>query len=350
MLPESDFYRRKNLMFLIVGMRYYNVENAQPVNKDYLELCSLRFPLKQGRMLTDEENSYLKINKKILQNLKTEIEKEITKKGAHLNDIKIDVETKEDILFFLSKICKPHNQKVDKNNKIQGEEQESFRFFLEDNELIFPRIINKDYAVINKRLYPLKTTENPVFVSLNSQNYTIDVSNKTVEEVESTFQRFLKEKIRIQALKDSVKTKELEKKISNLNVEIASLEIELNVSKFVHCYETGDIGYDFTSKLVYWLIPAHYNHTTGKSYEEGQSAATLPLQGGKIGNTWRFAERKNRNSQFVTRSESHCLGFSLVGDSLEEKMQFLHTFANVVKENGAFYQISGSSNDDYSYY
>jgi len=349
MFPETDFYRKKNLMFLIVSATYYNTGNSKAVDTNYLTLCELRFPLTKGRSLIDEETSYLKRNNQRFQDFRQEVERQINEEGRHLEAIKQNLEIQEDVYFFLSQICQPHNpNSFEANVKASvGENQ----FDLEYNKKpIFPQLLQKDCAIINQRVYPLDQTQEPIFVSLDGKNYTISSSTGRVEDVETNFQKILEERIRMQALRDSKRVDDLKGKISNLQEKIVSLGLALNAKKYTHCYECGDIGYDFTSKLVYWLIPGHDNHTTGKNYGEGQSAATLPLKNQTIETTPKFAERKNRDYQFETSSKDHCLGFKLVGNSPEEKMQFLHTFVNVVINNGAFYQISNSNDDSGGYY
>lgn len=325
-------------MSLIINGRYYTATNAQITDMNYLALCGLRFPLKAGRQISDEEKSYMKQNSRCLQEFKIKTEKEINNEGRHLEEIKTDIETKKDIVFFLSNLCEPHNPFFLTEDNAENKQQNKSNS-IKENELIFPRIINTDYAIINKRLYPLKETSTPLFVNLNNKNYTIDTSNKTVEDVESYFQKSLEEKLKIQALKNSLKIKDFDKNINSLSDKIISLEVALKVSRFKHCYEFGDIGYDFSIKCVYWLIHPHYNKTTKKSYKQGQSAATISLNKGQLGTTGQFAERKDRNHPFRISNEKHCMGgCKLVGNSNEDKMYYLHSFANTVKNKGGFHE------------
>jgi len=349
MFPETDFYRKRNLIFLIIDHTYYNISNSGDVNENYLNLCELRFPLTKGRSLLDEEKNYIKKNSKKLQDFKTEIEKQITKEGKHIGSIKESLEVQEDIHFFLSKICQPHNPDAAGTGTESSVQRTEYSIDCEES-LILPQILNENYAIINQRIYPLQQIQEPIFVSLEGKNYTINTSIATPEEVEGNFQKILEERIKVQALSDSKKVGEILQNIDNLQEKIIHLTLKLNAKKYDSCYECGDIGYDFRSRLVYWLIPAHYNETTGKSYGEGQSAGTLSLIKKNLGTTLKFADRNERNSPFRISSKNHCHGdLKLGGNSLEDKMAYLRAFRMQVDKEKKFYQSAASTNDNYDY-
>lgn len=334
MFPETDFFRRKNLMFLIVEGRYYNTSNSFPAEKDYLTLCGLRFPLERGRSLAEEEKNYRSRNKGLFQQFRNSFQEKMDANRGALCDVLKDIEEKEDVLFFLANICRPHDSPLrvlEPGRKTESRASDSA-------ELIFPQVIGQGYAVINQRMYPLKPTEKPVFVLLNEKGYSLNPSRMSVEDAEHEFHRLLARQLELQALSDFEAAKNCQGELKKLDEKIGSFQVAAKVSRFRHCYEFGDIGYDTTLKSVYWLIPPHHNRTTGKSYKEGQSAAVLPLAKGLLGVTAKFAERKDRDSPFEISNLSHCLGFSLVGDSLEDKMHYLRTFVSVVERNGGFHE------------
>jgi hypothetical protein len=336
MLPETDFYRRghiMSLMFLIIGSRYYNTENSNLTNRDYLNLCGVRFPLKKGRSLLKEEQRYMQKNKKQLEQYKDEIEKKINQDGIGIAELHQDIVKQEEILFFLSKICSAYESPT--TLKYQRQSQQSPQ---QEKESILMQIIGEDCAVINRRLYPLKQVGAPLFINIEEKNYTLCPSHIEVHTIEALFQKKLTEKLKIEVLKNSEKLKGLEEYSQELQSEIYSLEIFLKIKRYSHCYELQDLGYDSSIRSVYWLIPPHNNITTNKSYKEGQSAMTLPLNGEELGTSARFAERQDRNSPFRLVQNSHCLGFSLVGDSFEDKMAYLRKAAHNVYRNKSFHE------------
>lgn len=336
-------------MFLIIGSIYYNTSNSREVSENYLNLCDLRFPLTKGCSILDEEKNYIKKHNKKLQDSKIEIERQISKEGKHLDSINASLRVQEDIYFFLSNICKPHNPDAIRTDTTTNKQRTEYP--KECDSFILPQILNGNYAIINQRIYPLEQTQEPIFVSLEGKNYTIKPSIATPEEVEESFQKILEEKIKIQAISNSKKTEELLQNIDNLQEKIIHLTITLKAKKYEHCYECGDIGYDFSSGLVYWLIQPHHNKTTGKSYKEGQSAATLALTNKNLGTTLKFAERKDKNSPFIISSQNHCQGdLRLGGNSLEDKMVYLRAFKMQVDKEKKFYQSSDSYEEDYSGY
>lgn len=332
MLAETDFHKRKNLMSIIVQGRYYNTSNSAAVESNYLTLCGLRFPLVRGRTLIEEEQSYVRKNDKTIQQLKAAFEKEIDANGKTLDELKREVDTKEDVAFFISNICVPHARTS------KPIEEKQTRILYQSNEPIFPTIINKNCAIINGRVYPLNRVSEPVFANLDNANYTIGSAETTVDGIESKFQNILMQRIRAMAINNSKKSKEFLDKTRQLDEKILSLETVLKVAKHAYSYEFGDLGYDTQIGSVYWLIEPHYNKTTGRNYSEGQSAATLKLTNKQLGTTGIFAERDSRNQPFVCVTSSHCMGFGLVGTTLEDKMQYLKTFASVVKRNGAIHE------------
>lgn len=319
-------------MSVVIQGRYYNTSNSETVDKNYLSLCGLRFPLARGRTLIEEEQSYTRRNEKVIQDMKNRFEKEINVNKKTLDEIQKEVDLREDIAFFISHICVPH-ERTSKFKEDAGSKKIS-----NSNEPIWPLILAKDYAIINGRVYPLKPASEPVFVNLDNKNYTLDRGEMKVEDAESKFINILTQRIRIQAMNDSVKVKEIAEKAKALDEKILSLETALKISRYPHCYEYGDIGYDTSIRCVYWLIPPHHNRSSGRSYSEGQSAAVLPLANGQLGTAGSFAERNDRNSPFAIFSYSLCLGFGLNGNSLEDKMLYLKTFANVVSTNGALHE------------
>jgi hypothetical protein len=341
MFPETDFHRLGATIFLIIGGRYYNASHSEAANENYLTLCSLRFPLKRGRTIQEEEANYFKKNSGTLAKCKEEIGKQINLSDSCFQEIQRDISEKEEILFFLDNICKPHNGKVKAEKSAVQAYRERISVLspeVYEEGPILPKMLDKNYLAINGRLYPLLEEKAPVFVSLEGKNYTIQGSDRTIDQIESDFNKILHQRIKRQVIKNSGMVEDLEGKANNLQEEINSLITNLNVSVYPHCYEFGDIGYDKKIMSVYWLIAPHHNKTTGKSYGEGQSAGTLRLNKGELATSALFADRGDRNSQFTISTSSHCLGFSLRGNSLEDKMQYLHTFANVVNKNGAFHE------------
>ncbi|MFA6022658.1 MAG: hypothetical protein WC781_01070 [Candidatus Pacearchaeota archaeon] len=344
MLPETDFHKKRNLIFAIIENRYYNVSNSYQVNENYLNLCGLCFPLHRAGLITEEEKNYLKKNSEEIKKMKNQTEQDFNK-GKGIESLTNELTKRENIHFFLSDICKPHNRDL-KEQEYKPNLNSSKNLIFDDAELIFPGIISEDCVAINQRIYPLKECSEPLFVNINGKNYTIAPSLRTVDEAENIFQERLGRKIQIQAMRDSEKVNEIEKQISEIEQKNAVLEHNLKVKRYPYSYECNDLGFDTGIGCIYYLISPHSNYTTGKSYSEGQSAITLPLSKGVLGSVPKFAERNDRNQSFALSTQSHCLGISLNGNTLEDKMYFLRGVRHVIETNQAFYQVSQSSSSD----
>ena len=343
MFSETDFHKRGNLMFLVVNGRYYNTSNSGAAESDYLSLCGLRFPLRKGMKIDEEERNYMKKNHDLFDNFRKNIRLKIDSKESSISDISNNLEKIENLIFFLNDVCPCYDEKlkrldINDRTRIQN---------LGSDKSILSELLNQNYAIINGRIYPLKQTETPVFVNLEGKTYTFDASNKLVDEVEADFHQFLQERLEKQSIEDS---KRMLGEIGRIQNKLCSLEIILNVSKFPCCYEYGNVGYDSSIKSIYWLVAAHYNKTTGKHYKEGQSSAMLPINNSTLGTVGIFAERNDRVSPFeLSGGAPHFGGLSLVGNSLRQKIRYLHTLANAIAKQGALRcgEQDGGYNQDY---
>ncbi|MBU3913751.1 MAG: hypothetical protein KKB21_03395 [Nanoarchaeota archaeon] len=342
MLPETDFHRRRNLIFAIIDGRYYNASNSMPVVCNYLTLCDLRFPLSSGRKIDEEEAGYSKKHKELLLKRKSEFEKEFNS-GRGTSELEKELEILEDTAFFLEYLCKQHNF------HLKVEEPQSYIQITDSliNESpIFPEIIKGNHVVINRRVYPLEEIAQPVFINLNGKNYTILPSKMKVEDIERRFHEVLESRLRFQAMKDSEKVNELNWKTSILKEKIKIFIRDIKVSVYPHCYECGELGFDTSARCIYWLISPHHNETTGRRYSEGQCAAALHFSRKNLSTSAVLAERANRNSAFIINSTSPCMGFSFVGNTTEDKMFYLRKWATNVETNKQI-RVRQENNEQY---
>jgi hypothetical protein len=343
MAPPTEFSKRSNLMFLIIDGRYYTASNSALAEEDYLSMCGLRFPLTQGRTLIEEEKGYLKKNEGSLKSMRSEIEKEINN-GRGIEELTLSLELAEDLNFFLTNICQEDNPHLQLSNlpSFAGPVNRAYHGYASMMTVIF----SGDHAIINRRVYPLQKTDKPSFVFLCGQHYTLASSRMTVEDVESRFQEILTQQLKFQAIQDSNKVKEISGDLALADAKNEALLHDLKVQRYKYCFECGDKGFDTYARVIYCPIPAHYNSTSGKSYSEGQSAATLPFSKKVIGTSAMFAERLDRDHPFIVSSQNHCLGtLKLHDNSIEEKIYFLRGFASEVKMNGAFYAAPAPTSD-----
>lgn len=356
MIPDTSMYSRRKLMFLIVGGRYYNASNSRDVNQDYLTLCGLKFPLTQGGNLEEEETTYMKRNARVMEEFKEDLERKINTGKESVPEIENDIKRKKDVLFFLKEICVEHARKFSQHQNMIYTTQSS-PIYSRDKDAIFPKIIQKDYAVINERLYPLINSELPVFVSLKGKNYSLSSGEKTVGEVNSSFKQMLSQKLRLDAMQKCGKVKELERERQCLGNDIDARLNSLNVFLYRHAIEWNNddtiVGYDTTSKLLYCLIAPHQNQTTGQGYSEGQAVAALPFENMIIGTTAKFYSRNSRDSPLIIPSQSQCSGdLKLLGQTITDKLIYIRALAHQIFTNRAFYQVSDSSSSydsGYSY-
>lgn len=343
-LPATDFHRKGNLIFLLIDGRYHNVGNSADVDKNYLNLCGLTFPVMPGRKIADEEKDYLRKNAKDVKKLRDDIEKEV-EGGKGIEYLTNELALYKGVDFFLTEICAKHNPHLKIRHFSFAQQDVAGLKPFSSEQTYFDEIIKEDSLVVNGRVYPLRKSQKAEFVNLNGVNYTIDRSRVTVDDVEKKFHELLTGAIRSFVISNSDVPKKMEREILLLKRKIAVLTEDLKVKQYPHCFECGDIGFDTSIRSVYWLIPAHYNSTSCADYSEGQSAVSLPFANNDLIAAARFVDRANRNSPFSPHPHSNCYGFGFAGSTLEDKMQYLHTCATVVFQNKRFYQEESSSSD-----
>jgi hypothetical protein len=334
MFPETEFHKRGSLMFLIVDGRYYNVSEAEFVEGDYLNL-GIRFPLKEGTTILEEERVYMKRNSRLFEEYKQRFREKVKVGEESIEDIKKDIEEKSDLLFFLEQVCPLY----DRNLTLPDFKKIERTVNAEVEKCFMPDLITQDYAVINGRLYPLIPTEEHIFVSLDGKKYTFGSSSETVDEIEGYFQTRLNQLIKWQAMQEIENLKTFRASEADLGKRINLLETLLSIGKSRYCYEYARLGYVPYHKRIYFLILPHYNHTTARQYGEGQSAVTLPFVKGIVGTDIKFMERKSRNHQFeLDNTQSFCLEVYPKGDTLLDKLDYLYSAAHVIWKNQAFHE------------
>jgi hypothetical protein len=342
-------------MFLVMDGRIYHTANSGNSGEDFLSLCGLDFPLIKAETIEDLESRYCRKEK-------NEIEKFKAKQIGELNDnylktLKGLIGQKEDAVFFFREICPAYNLfsnakfiSLLPETSIQKEDETE----KEKRKSILGNIMPEKCAVINGRVYPLSFSQDNIFINVNEQSYEINRSIILLDDIEKQFQKQFEENLRQEAIAEFDSGRKKEERISDLEKELGSLEIIEGAEEHEHCYEYGNIGYDFSSKLIYWLILPHYNSTSEKSYGEGQSAVTLELENKKLGNYVKFAERNNRKTPFKIHSHTNCYGSATSmppfdeneKDSIEDKMFLLKTCAEEVFREGNFYTAPDTSSSD----
>ena len=347
MIPESDFHKRRSSIFALVSGRYYNAQESSNITSDYVSLSGVNYPLNPGRTLVEEEQSYIKRNSDVLKKRIAEIKSDI-KNGKLMDEKSRELEILRDINFFLTYIAKPDNP----DSKTREYRDRIITAVAEENILngisLFSEIVPNNCAVINGRIYPLREIEQLSFLRVYGKNYTFNASKMTVDDVENAFKGQLEQELIGRVMKGSGRYNEVSDEIMNLRNKNILMAEDLGVKRYPYCYESGDIGFDFSIRRIYCLIKPHSNQSTGRTYSEGESASTLTLENGVIGGDTRFADRNNRNSPFTVNSGSHCLGsLTLQGNTLEHKMQFLRLFAKEVYDNGKFYEPPNTDSSSY---
>lgn len=328
-------------MFLILNGRYYTTSNSSENCSNFVIFEDLKFPLNPGRTLIDEEQAYLKKNSKIIKDRGQEIEKQVSQ-GKGLEDLTKEVELLTDQIFFLDSIVKADNPNL-QVNKYYYSINSGFDEKFQSSTLFLSKILNENVIVANGRIYPLVEINQDSYIHFDNKNYVFEASNKTVEDIEKLFNQEVEQELEAIARRNSTKFKELTEKIIELESQRKYLIKDLKIEQYPFCLEAGDLGYDMQTKCIYVLIRPHNNHTSGGSYGEGQSAATLSFANLVLANNALFAERPDRNSRFTISTRSHCFGdLKLYGTSLEDKMLYLREVANTIGTKGGFYQQTTS--------
>ena len=358
MFPETEFHKLGNrLMFLVIEGRIYHTDNSGNSGEGFLSLCGLNFPLIKAETIEEIENRYYRKAKNEIKEFKAKQIGELNDK--YLKILEEMIKKKEDSIFFFREICPAYN--LNFNNQfvlsplnILSEEKKVIQTQEDSNLNLLRKILPEKCAVINGRVYPISFSQDNVFVDLNNQSYELLKSTSLLDEIEETFQAQFEERLKKEANFEFETGKEKKEKVSILEKELGSLEVIHGIDKYEHCYEYGEIGYEFSSKLIYWLIKPHYNSTTERSYSEGQSAVTLELDNKKLGNSVKFVERGNRDTLFSIHSHSNCYGQGTKmppfddahPDSIEDKMYMLKTCAEEVSREGNFWTAPDSSSSD----
>jgi len=358
MFPETEFHKLgSRLMLLVMNGKIYHTGNSEERSSNFLSLCGLNFPLIKGELLNESEERYTRRSK-------SEIEKFKAEKIGLLNDQYIKnleqlLKQKEDAVFFFREIC-PGYDPLFRPTYISDPDflRQSSAHETGQNQTssgIFENLLCFNCAVINGRIYPLQSANSEVFVNLEGSNYELSRAVETIDDVEKEFQKRLADKLTEESAKEFERGKENEGIVSNLVREIGSLEVIRGIKKYQNCYEFGEIGYDFSAKLIYWIVIPHFNETTGRTYSEGQCAVTLEFENKKFGSSVKFAERDNRDCKFIIHPNSNCYGGATrmtsfeegKNDSVDDKMYMLRTCAEMVFAQRKFYEppITNSSEE-----
>lgn len=346
---ETELHRRaaRQLMMVIRGGRYFMGANTDETEGDSLSFSGLTFPLRAGSSLLDEETQYIASQRKAILALEEQTEKEITQ-GAGLEKLRQRNKNSKNLSFFLNHICKEENWEL----KIEGAREVNFSGVGTKRPIgqLWNSILGGDVVIVNQRVYPLVHSDVPSFVYLGGQNFRFGASQMTTDEIEDRFKEELRERTKRNCMTKSKFADQIARESEVLEAENDALIKSLGIQRFSGNYECGHLGFDSVGSLVYHLIPAHYNQTTSRSYEEGQSAAVTPLTEKDISPSVRFADRNSMNDPFQISGQSHCFGDCILqGNEFADKMYFLKAVANLIHENGAFYQVSNSSSDSGGY-
>lgn len=326
-------------MFLIFNGRYYLASNSSENCSDFITLQDLKFPLKPGRTLIDEEQNYFKKNSDKIKEKGLQIEKQINS-GVGLEDLNKQITLLNHTLFFLENVVHQDNPhaKINKYHYFDSDEEKSNS---PEKMIFLPRILDSNYFIANGRVYNLVEKNQPSYVFLNGKHYSFTRSLHTLDQVEESFQKLLEQELWTIARKNSSKYKEMHQKIAELEAKNNFLIQDLKVTRYGACLEAGNTGFDLANHFVYELILEHYNHTSNKKYAEGQSGIVMKVVNGQLDpqGIIRFAERNDRNSPFVIHPHGNCYGpLKLSGPEHEHKMYYIRNAAGLVKVKGGFYQ------------
>jgi hypothetical protein len=346
MFPQTELSKRGNSIFLLFDSRYYPASNAAQTSSDNIYLGGLTFPLTKSRTLAEEEATYLRRNSKAILEQVAHIEAQV-EKGEGMEGLISQLNSAFDVNFFLNHIAREDNPllKITPYQLRELSKLENGKSSLE-NIHIMPQVINENVVAINSRLYPLLNIDKPSTVFFGGNYYTLGKSKLTLDQAEKQYQASLAQELKLRAIARSSKCLEIHQGIENLIGENNHLIKDLKIKVNPYSYESGNEGFDTSIQRVYVLIDAHSNHTTGKSYAFGQTAATMPISHGELGTEARFAERLDCNSPFVVNNGSHCFGdLKLHGTSLEDKIFYLREVATTIGTQGGFYQLPTTSSD-----
>lgn len=356
MIPSINFAGLSEPL-VIFGGRMYHPSNSSNDERDYFFLSNLRFPLRKGQTLEDFEKRYVKLNAQ-------ELEKTVKAEAEALGQLRIDflnkaLSFKEDLMFFFKEICVPYEKNTHNSEGITD-------FFSEDVAVpeiektefswrnVLPAILSINCALVNRRMYPLVESQKPdvPFANINQKKYEIRPAVCKAEDIEAKFLEFMTSQLKNKGLHEFTNNLKKSARMSELEKKIGSIELLAGVKKLTNAYEYGDIGYDFALKVVYWLIPAHYNYTAVTSYGDGLSAVTLKMDKKKLANTPAFAFRNSINDPFIIHRHPNCYGGAsrCLGDTVDDIMAMLRACRMVVINEGRFYQEQTSSSDDSSNY
>jgi len=342
MFPETDFHKYNASVFLIVGRRYYHLSKTPEQANGFIIYLNNKFHIAPGISLEDEERCYISENSRFFCEFK-KIEKDKLAKILGVECIEGDINLKNDILFFLNKIALPESERTLSKQQKERYRELSYKVFeaKKVQSFVFPMIIGGDCIIMNKNIFPLDYSKSSGQVFVNGRYYVIrDGAVATTDIVEREFHRRFRKK-----LEDEVYAEFSEAQRSESDISINLHMSAIGASKYRCAYEYGDLGFDTSIRRVYHLIKPHYNYNTGKSYIEGQSAGTIDLVNGKLGESPRFAERPDRNSPFTTLDHMphHLLGDGginsgeSIGNSVPERIWHLKNFAANVSRLGSFH-------------
>ncbi len=340
-LPETDFHKLSAAAMLLVSAGFlYLTKNAQEVGDDYLSLCGLKFPLMRTESLADMEARYRK-------RLRCEIERfqedflTVTE-DVFISELEETLRVEKGVCFFLKEICPRYDLRAYEIMMKNHESDVKPKVKPEAGKAILESLLEKNCAVINGRIYPFQRTTQDVHGKFKGVSFQLTQAVALTDDVERQFRTAFIERLKEEAMAKLNKGRSEYVKTRELVRELSSLGVFKGLKKYDHCYEYGQIGYDFTAKVIYWLTAPHFNHTTRKRYKEGQSAVTLTLNGGILGIQADFAERNDRNEAFVPCGKNICVGgaYRMERKTIEDKIYYLKTFKEMVEAEKRVYEIS----------
>ena len=331
MLPKNPIYEfgNQNLMMVVVDGTIYHTENSGFPEKNYLSLCGTFFPLVKSETLRNIEKRYLRRNKKELEEFKAKYAEKISANKESLENLDEQLKQNKSLYFFLSQVIPIYIGEKIKERKKNDKQKKA---------IILENIVGKNFAVINRRIYPLKKIDSRSVIKVNGTNYFFDVSEKTIEKTEEEFQYYLRENLKEEVLEGIEELQKVKNKLLSLDSQVREFALKEHIAKVGACFEYGNIGYDPKNKRIYHFLPSHFNKTTKKFYTQKKGAIATNIDGSRLDTNFIIISRKNPKSDFKVDRTNLCLGMSPKGNSTKDVVAFLQKAAENIRWNGACYE------------
>jgi len=300
MFPESNLHKfGKKFIFVVKDGIVYNIDNVAPSN-NFFYFRGLTFPLIKSETIQNMEKRYLRKNSDTFKKFQDRYSQTISYNHTTASNLQTQMDKNKCLEIFVTQAVPAYMGQIIKRN---GEK-------IKHDKTITDSLLGNNFAIINKRIYPLGEINIPSTIRLNNRNYTLLTSRKTINNFEEEFQYHLEERLKKEVLQKIRESQKITEKVMSLDSIIRDLAIKGHVEKKGDCFEYADLGYTPKMQRIYCYIAPHFNKKTIKHYGKRKVALSVVVKPEGIGLQTMIIAKNKDQKDFHSECTSLCLGKS----------------------------------------